>query len=208
MTISQATPARAEAVLEFWFGEAAADPAAVARQYPLWFGAADETDDLIRRRFGADHAAAAAGELDGWAETARGRLALIVLLDQFSRNLHRRQAEAFAQDPRALALTREGLRRGHDAALRPMERGFFYLPLEHAEELAAQEQSVACYRRLLAEAGEPWREPLQGMLDYAVDHHDIIRRFGRFPHRNAVLGREYTAEERAYLDSGAERYGQ
>jgi uncharacterized protein (DUF924 family) len=206
MTMSQATPARAQAVLEFWFGEAAAEPAAVARQYPLWFGAADETDNLIRRRFGADQAAAAAGELDGWAATPRGRLALIVLLDQFSRNLHRRRPEAFAQDARALALTREGLRLGHDQALAPMERGFFYLPLEHAEELAAQEQSVACYRRLLAEAG--WREPLQGMLDYAVDHHDTIRRFGRFPHRNAVLERESTAEERAYLDGGAERYGQ
>jgi uncharacterized protein (DUF924 family) len=180
----------AEAVLAFWFAEENA-----AR----WFAADAAFDAQIRTRFGAVAAAAAGGQLDGWTRTPLGWLALLILLDQFSRNLHRNDAAAWAQDQKALKLALAGIERGDDRALPPLQRVFAYLPLEHAEDLAVQQRSVALFEALCAESGAEQRATFEGFLDYARRHRDVIARFGRFPHRNAVLGRPSTAQEAIYL---------
>lgn len=191
---------RAEEILQFWFGELDEggwdfDPA----RYDLWFGKSPETDRVVTERFGEDARAAAEGRLDPWAETPRGRLALVLLLDQFPRHIHRGKPEAWAQDPKAQRIVLEGLARGHDQALRPIERSFFYLPFEHAEDAALQARSVALYRALAEAAPEAVRARYASFLDYAIRHQVIIDRFGRFPHRNAILGRESTEKEEAFL---------
>src|SRR5689334_2099390 len=182
--------ATADDVLAYWF---APGPERAAR----WFRGDAATDADCRRRFAATLDAAARGELDGWSATPRGRLALIVVLDQFSRNIHRGTPRAFAQDARALALCLDGLARGDDRTLTPDERGFFYLPLEHAEDAAMQARSVACFEALAAEAPEA-----AGFLPWAREHRDVIARFGRFPARNATLGRPSTPDEEAFLARG------
>jgi uncharacterized protein (DUF924 family) len=189
-----------EEILAFWFG-AAFDPAAppAADRQRLWFGKNDATDRLIRERFGGDVERAARGGLERWAGEPRGRLALIILLDQFTRNIYRDSPQAFACDHKALALCRDGVTHGHDRALPPLQRVFFYLPMEHAEDLAEQERCVAAFETLLTEAPPGAEKAFEGFLDYARRHRDIIARFGRFPHRNAVLGRPSTAEEQEFL---------
>lgn len=192
--------ARQEEILEFWFGPPEGD----GWEFPeerleLWFGRSQEVDDLIRERFGADAEAAARGGYDDWARTPRGRLALLILLDQFPRHLHRGKPGAFAQDPKAQELVREGLRLGHHRELRPVERSFFYLPLEHAEDLELQNLSVALYQELADAAPEAARPRYLSFLDYAERHQVIVARFGRFPHRNAFLGRKTTPEEAEFL---------
>ena len=188
-----------EAVLEFWF------PADTARANALWWGKNEALDAEIDERFGALHRQACAGELDGWAETARGRLALIVLLDQFSRNLHRGDAKTYAHDAKATALALEGIDKGHDCELPPQQRMFMYMPLEHSEALAHQEQCVGLVEALAAEvAAEPDVDPERAKkfgdyVDYAIRHRDIVARFGRFPHRNEILGRDTTDEEAEFL---------
>jgi uncharacterized protein (DUF924 family) len=191
--------ARAEELLAFWFGPLDADGLAGEAAVARWFEGGPAFDEELRRRFGALHAEARAGLLDGWAETTRGRLALVLLLDQLSRNLHRGSAEAYAGDAHALALAREALERGEDRALALCERVFLLLPFEHAEDLAAQETSVAGFRALAEQAPPRARELFASFLDYAVRHRDVIARFGRFPHRNAALGRATTDAERAHL---------
>ena len=191
---------RAREILEFWFGPEEErgwefEPA----RYELWFGRMPETDRLVTQRFGADARAAAAGEFDDWAATPQGRMALVILLDQFPRHIHRGRPEAFAQDPRAQALVVQGLRLGHDQALSPIERSFFYLPLEHAEDRELQARSVELYQALADAAPESVKDRYLSFLDYAIRHKEIIDRFGRFPHRNAILGRESTEEEKAFL---------
>jgi uncharacterized protein (DUF924 family) len=193
---------QAEEILSHWF---AGDPS-VARSF--WFSGDPDTDRQIRERFADDHVRLLRSALDGpasgaelaqWAGSARGRLALILVLDQFSRHLHRGDAAAFAGDRHALALTQDGIATGLDRQLAPFERYFFYMPLMHAEDLAAQEQGVAAFRALRDEAPVSQREVLELALDYARRHRDVIARFGRFPHRNAALGRSTTAEEAAFL---------
>ena len=180
-------------ILEFWF------PADQTRANQLWWGKQAQLDAEIRERFGTTLTAAKAGQLDAWAEHARGRLALIITLDQLSRNVYRDDPEAYASDERARALTREGLERGHDRELAPIERVFFYLPLEHSESLADQERCVALFRQLVDDVDPTQRERYAGFLDYAVRHRDIVARFGRFPHRNALLGRTSSPEELEFL---------
>ena len=186
-------------VLEFWF------PADSARANKLWWGKDPALDAEITEEFGPTLAAAKAHELDAWADTARGRLALIVVLDQLSRNILRGDPETYAADAQARALTHAGLERGHDAEVRPIERLFFYLPLEHSEALADQERCVGLMEALAAEvAAEPGvdearRKQFAGFVDYAIRHRDIVARFGRFPHRNALLGRPSTPEELEFL---------
>lgn len=176
-------------VREFWFGE----PPYAARAE--WFRKDDAFDEQIRHRFGVQIDAAVKGRLPpAWDADTPGRLAQLLLLDQFTRNVHRGQAAAFAGDARALALARAMVERGEDRSLPPLQRWFVYLPFEHAEDLAEQDRSVALFETLAAE--EP---ALADALDYARRHRDVIVRFGRFPHRNAALGRESTPEEAAYL---------
>jgi uncharacterized protein (DUF924 family) len=142
------------------------------------------------------HHAAARGEYDAWAKTAEGALALLILLDQFPRNLYRKSAHAFATDPKARGIARAAIAEGFDRQVEPLLRPFFYLPFEHSEDLADQEACVALCERLAQETGD------EETLKWARLHLDIIARFGRFPHRNAVLGRTTTPEERAFLDEG------
>jgi len=179
--MSDATPTAAD-IVAFW---REAGP-------KRWFEKDTAFDDEIRDRFLAVHEAAAAGKLAGWEQTAEGALALLILLDQFPRNMFRGQARAFATDLLARAITAGALVRGFDAQVPREMRSFFYLPFEHSEDLADQERSLALYKA----AGDA------DDLKWAELHADIIRRFGRFPHRNAVLGRATTSEEQAFLDEG------
>lgn len=157
-----------------------------------WFKKDPAFDDEIKRRFLAAHEAAAAGTLSAWETSAEGTLALLILLDQFPRNMFRGDARAFATDPHARAVAAGALVRGFDAQVPAAMRAFFYLPFEHSETLADQERSLALYKASGDADGLKWAEA----------HADIIRRFGRFPHRNAALGRATTAAEQAFLDGG------
>jgi uncharacterized protein (DUF924 family) len=170
-----------EEVLEFWF---VGDPATYRRE---WFEKHDAFDAACQR-FADALRDAKSGKFDRWEETPRGALALIILLDQFSRNLHRNSPEAFAADAKARDIARATIVRNFDLALGPMERMFIYLPFEHSEDLADQDAAVRLYTLL----GEE-------MVQYAEDHRAVIRRFGRFPRRNAALGRTSTREELDYL---------
>ncbi len=183
-------------VLDFWFG---ADDEPVAAKNARWFGASDEVDRIVRERFGAASAAAVAGQLDAWAGEPRGWLALLILLDQFPRNIHRAGPLAFAGDVHARAIAAAGIARGDDYQLKRIERLFCYLPFEHAEDLAAQEHAVRLVTALRDEMPPVERGPYDDFLGYAIRHRDVIERFGRFPHRNRVLGRTDTPEEHDYL---------
>lgn len=192
--------ARAEHLLDLWFGPTN-DPYAVPPELAKrWFSRSDELDAALRADFLDDHARATRGELDAWAATARGRLALLLLLDQLSRNMFRGTPAAFASDPKALALCLEGLERGHSRELRPVERQFHYMPLMHAETVEAQDRCVALFAELAAEVPEDGRAPFANAHDYAARHRDIVVRFGRFPHRNAILSRPSTPEELVFLE--------
>lgn len=186
-------------VLDFWFGPGGKSDAAARERLELWFGGSEETDRLIRERFAADLERAAAGGYDTWVEGPRGALALIILLDQFPRNIHRGSPRAYACDERSLALCLSGMARRFPRCLSVVERAFFFLPLEHAEDLRMQNRSVRAFEELLNEAPPASKKLCAGFLDYAVRHREIIERFGRFPHRNAVLGRPSTPEEEAFL---------
>ncbi|AHV34850.1 hypothetical protein AI20_06510 [Aeromonas hydrophila YL17] len=187
-------------LLTFWFGEESDDVTRAKRQAPLWWGKNSDTDALLASRFGDQASAAAAGDLAHWAEAAEGRLALILLLDQLPRNIHRGTPAAFAQDAKARDLCLKGLSLGADLALPPLERVFFYLPLEHAESREQQARSVTLFEGLAAEQADgPAQETFAGFADFARSHQVIVERFGRFPHRNAILGRASTAEETDFL---------
>ncbi|KAJ8738900.1 DUF924 domain-containing protein [Aeromonas veronii] len=187
-------------LLALWFGDEADDVLRATRQAPLWWGKSSETDALLASRFGELAEAAAKGSLAHWADLPSGRLALILLLDQLPRNIHRGTPAAFAQDPLARDLCLKGLSIGADKSLSQLERVFFYLPLEHAESREQQARSVALFEALAAEqAGTPAQAAFAGFADFARRHQVIIERFGRFPHRNDILGRTSTPEEAAFL---------
>jgi uncharacterized protein (DUF924 family) len=198
-------PVRAQEILQFWFGPRPYTLAAVQQHSRFWFGSArapeliPQTDELIRERFADTVQAAAAGELRSWDSSPRRRLALILVLDQFSRHCYRGQGQAYAQDHAALSLSISGMQFGADAALDPIERIFFYMPLQHAESLDVQDESVAAFRRLLSEAPAELRDFFTDSLRAAVEHRYLIERFGRFPYRNAALGRENNEREADWL---------
>lgn len=195
-------------ILEFWFGVTRHNIASIPEWSEFWFKAGVELDEPIRERFGGTLEDAIAGDLDKWAETASGRMALIIVLDQFSRNVYRGTPTAFAQDEKSLGLTQEGIIRGHDGLLSPVERAFFYMPMQHTESIAVQTQSVSLYEALADSVPEDARKIFENFTGHARLHRDIIARFGRFPHRNGILGRESTEEERAYLGGDAPTFGQ
>lgn len=170
-------------------------------QFGWWFGGG--ADSVIAERFSLLLEKATGGDLDHWSHAPRSRLALIVVLDQFSRSVHRGTAQAFAQDQKALALALEGIEIGHYAALEtPWEKTFFFLPLGHSEELAHVQAAVELAEQLAAEAPPELRRMLEHSASQARGHRDVIARFGRHPHRNALLGRQSTPEELDYLASG------
>ncbi len=197
----------AQALLDHWFADG------LERGWPseprgwLWFSAGPAQDAELRDRFGAAVDQALAGSLDGWAATPTGRLALVLLLDQLPRNLFRGQPGAFAGDARAQALASEAVDTGQDRLLPTVARVFLYMPFMHAENLALQDLCVRCFERLRTEAPPELQSTLDENLRYARLHRDIVLRFGRFPHRNAAMGRESTAEETEFLKDGP-RFGQ
>ncbi len=168
-------------ILDFWFASE-----------DLWFKKDDAFDEIIRQRFVADHESAAAGGLADWRETPDGCLALIVLLDQFPRNMFRGTARAFATDALAINITETAVDRGFDQALPAVRRRFVYMPLMHAEDVDHQRRCVDLFEAL---------ENDPGGVEYAIKHLEIIQRFGRFPHRNEILGRLSTPEEAAFLET-------
>ena len=203
----------ARSVRDFWFGTVPLTADGLTRRMPFWFGEGGSTlrerrDEHIRVRFGALLERAARGELAAWADGPRRRLSLIILLDQFPRNIFRGSARAYAHDAQALALALSGMQSGADAALNVVERIFFYMPLQHAESREVQEESVAAFRRLLTEAPESLRDHFASALRSAENHHEIIERFGRFPYRNRTLGRECSPAELEWLRAGGSSFGQ
>ena len=191
-----------EAVLRFWFPDLAdADHERMVRQFRWWFGGG--ANAAITGRFVPLLERAGKGELDRWSAEPRSRLALIIVLDQFARSAYRDTPRAFAQDSKALALALEGLENGHYAALEtPWAKTFFLLPFGHSEDLAHSERAVSLAEQLAVDAPPQWRRILEHSVSQARGHRDVIARFGRHPHRNAVLGRTSTPEELAYLATG------
>ena len=183
---------RAREVLDFWFG--APDSEEFGQERKMWFRKRAAFDAQLRERFGALLDAACAGELDAWRATPEGALALVIVLDQFSRNCHRGTSRAFSADNKALEIARAMVARGDDLRLPTLQhRSFAYLPFEHAESAEAQRESLRLF-------GELAKDPEgQGYYDYALRHAKVIERFGRFPHRNAQLGRTSTEDETAFL---------
>jgi uncharacterized protein (DUF924 family) len=194
-------------VLRFWFEDGLEQGWPSSNMSALWFRANRGTDAEIEERFGTFVEAALWSELVDWEGRARSRLALIILLDQFTRNIYRGTARAFAGDHRAQTLVQEGLALSMDEELPWVGRVFFYMPLMHAEDEDLQDRAVACYQRLHDAAPPEIAEKVKGNIKFAKEHQEIIQRFGRFPHRNRVLERESTEEELAFLEN-ASSYGQ
>lgn len=184
-------------VLHFWFG-APSDPG-FGNTRPIWFAKSAATDELVRDRFGSTVEAALNGEIDDWARSPRGALAAIIVLDQFPRNIYRDTPRSFAGDAQALRRASNLVDRDDDRLLGHFERWFVYMPFEHSEFLNDQLESVRLFEQLA-------REGLAEPLPWAIKHHDVIKRFGRFPHRNAILGRESTAEEIEFLKEQGSRF--
>ena len=193
---------RIEKILEFWFGTFPNAWTGDESKYEMWFRNGAAYDSEIFSRFGTDYIRAVDGELDNWTESPRGRLALIILLDQFSRHIHRGTAESFAQDEKSQQLSIEGISAGDDLNLHPVERSFFYLPLEHAEDMELQNLSIEAFRQLIQDVPEQYRKPFEASLEWAEKHRYVIERFGRFPELNEILGRESTTEEMAFIEEG------
>ena len=195
----QETPA---SIHEFWFGKnfASLDDVGVAQQQKaLWWGKDAGLDAGMRGRFAACLTTATAGKLDHWADTTSGLLSLVILCDQFPRNIYRAMAQSFATDPMARRMAHLGLRRDLLPRLRPIEQVFMLMPLEHSEDLEDQNLSVQQFEALAREVAKPWRPIFEGYADYARRHRDVIARFGRFPHRNAILRRASTEQEIEFL---------
>jgi uncharacterized protein (DUF924 family) len=190
------TPASIHA---FWFGEMADDGTVASRQAKLWWGKDDQVDAGMRQRFARWVAMAGHGGLDAWADTPPGLLSLVLLTDQFPRNIHRGRPEAFATDAVARLWVHRALEHDMQRLLRPIERLFLYLPLEHSESLADQDLAVAHLEALARQQADQGSQAFDGYADYARRHREVIARFGRFPHRNAILGRISSAEELAFL---------
>ncbi|NER80880.1 MAG: DUF924 domain-containing protein [Leptolyngbya sp. SIO1D8] len=188
-------------ILTFWFGDPAVADGDYGQQRRIWFHKDPEFDQQVRERFLETYELARTGLYDGWGETPPGALALVVLLDQLPRNMFRGLPKSFEADAQALAVAQQAIAQGFDLALIPVERVFLYLPLEHSEDMAHQDQSVALFEVLVQDIPE-----LQTTLDYAYRHRDVIGRFGRFPHRNEILGRLSTPEEVQFLQQRGSRF--
>lgn len=198
---SQYEKGRQEEILNYWFGELGEGEAPSGDYYVKWFGKRSEVDEYIKTTFEDDLELAVGGKLKSWEDASRSNLALIILLDQFSRNIYRGTAKAFAHDSLAIEICLRGIENGFDKRLHPVERLFFYMPLEHSEDLEMQKKSVEYFSMLEKLFSFP--QSLASMITefrkYAEMHYVTIKRFGRFPHRNEILGRESTTEEIEFL---------
>ncbi|WP_236188695.1 DUF924 family protein [Pseudomonas pharyngis] len=186
-------------LLDWWFGQSESAKDVTAEKGKLWFGKKDSQDLEARERFGVFVDQALAGELTEWTQHPEGWLALVLLLDQLPRMIFRDTPKAFSGDLRAQKLVAQGIAADFDRQLKPIQRLFIYLVFEHCENLAVQNEAVSRFIELVAEQPEAERGVFVDNLDYAERHQRVIARFGRFPHRNAVLGRESTVEELEFL---------
>jgi len=187
-------------ILTYWLDPKPETEDDAAARWRFWFTSSESVDREIRERFAPLVAKARRGELDGWTATPRGTLALIVLIDQFSRNLHRGTPGAFSADDRALEIARFGFANGSFADFDVFDNLFAALPFRHAEDVTAQRTALDIAQRDALRGKPAWKRFLDDSVDFARKHYDVIARFGRFPHRNAVLGRTTTPEENEYLE--------
>ncbi|MCJ0975314.1 DUF924 domain-containing protein [Pseudomonas sp. PS1] len=199
-------PAPWRDLLLWWFGEGGTAREIADAKSRLWFGYKAEQDAEARERFGEWVDQALAGELSDWAESPEGWLALVLLLDQLPRMIYRGTPRAFAGDERAQQLVRDGMAHGGDVLLTPLQRVFIYLVLEHAEHLGLQDQAVQQFETLVTIAAPDEQALFADFLDYAERHRQVIARFGRFPHRNDILGRASTEAEQAFLAEPGSRF--
>ena len=207
-TITDDDQAKIERILAFWFKEQTLSAPQIDRRMDVWFGGDPVFDHEIEKEFSDDVEQACEGKLDHWADDPRGRLALILLIDQFRRNIYRNDVKAFAHDKTALKLCVEGAMEKKDKGLSPIERVFFYMPLQHAESKKVQAKAVELYTRLAESVSPTMQETFLTVAQFAELHKDIVDQFGRFPHRNKLLGRENTPEEDEYLAGDSPDFGQ
>ncbi len=191
-----------EEILCFWFDEGELNSDKLEERITLWFEAGPAIDAEIWNKFGRSITDAAAGRLDGWKRIARGRLALVLLLDQFPRHVYRGHKQAFSSDELALSLCLSGIEAGLDRDLSIIERTFFYMPLQHAEDLSIQDKGVQTFQQLLSISPSDIQPHIYRFFMSARSHRNIIAQFGRFPHRNRALGRKSTLDESEYLKLG------
>lgn len=208
MTDTDAGAVTPDDILDFWFGTLTGPTDHDPAKAKLWWGGSKALDEEIGERFGARFEQARSGALDAWLDSPRSALALIILLDQFSRNLGRGTPDAFASDAKAQSICLAAIDRGHDAELRPIERGFLYMPLMHAESRELAARSVALFEALSDDTKRRCPSDHPDFLPHAKQHAEIVQRFGRYPHRNQILGRSNTAEEEAFLQAGGPSFGQ
>jgi len=207
-TITDDDQIRIDAVLAFWFKEQELSAPQIDRRMDIWFSEDPVFDHEIEKEFADEVAKASKGQLDHWTSKSHGRLALIILIDQFRRNIYRNTAKAFSKDQLALKLCVQGAMEKADRELTAIHKVFFYMPLQHAESRKVQAKSVELYRRLAETVSPTLRETFMTVAQFAELHKDIIDRFGRFPHRNQLLNRENTREEDEYLAGDAPDFGQ
>lgn len=207
-TITGDDEVRINRILSFWFHQHDLTAPQIDGRMDIWFSEDPAFDHEIEKEFLGDVEDASRGALDHWAHAPAGRLALILLLDQFRRNIYRNTAEAFARDKAALKLCVEGVVAKHDKELTPVQRVFFYMPLQHSESFKVQAKSVDIYTRLAKAVSPTLRETFDTVAQFAELHCDIIEQFGRFPHRNRALNRKNTAEEEQYLSGDTQTFGQ
>ena len=197
---------QAQVVLDFWFGTLENKYHIPEEKTDMWFRNGSAYDEIIRAEFLEVHKKACNEELPEWLNFPKSILALILLLDQFSRHLYRNQAKAFAQDEQCLRLVQKGIREGFDRDLYLVERQFFYMPLMHAEDIHLQKLSIKMFSNLLNDAPMKLKQSFKSTLSFAESHHHVITQFGRFPELNKILGRENTTEEIAFLNTGKYRF--
>ncbi len=197
-------------IVEFWLADSLDSPERASARRDWWYRGGPEVDDEIRARFGplVPRACARDPELTGWRETPEGALALILLLDQFTRNIHRGTVDAYAGDAPAFEIVRHAIGQGLDRVLHPVACIWLYHPFHHSEDLAEQDHGLDLLRALRRAADPAWRAYVDRSIQGWTRHRDIVARFGRFPHRNAVLGRPSTPEEEAHMAEGGESFGQ
>jgi uncharacterized protein (DUF924 family) len=186
-------------VLDFWFGSSTDSGAILKEKMKLWFVKDPENDQKMKSIFGYDVEKGSHGHYDNWSDTPEGRLGLIILLDQFSRNIYRNTPESFANDPKALMLSLEAIDEKIEKSLIPIYQVFYYMPLMHSEEISIQRKCVEMFKQLQSEVDDSLKKTIGGNIDYAIQHMKIVERFHRFPHRNAILGRASTEEEVEFL---------
>ena len=207
-TITDDDQIRIDAIVTFWFTEQELSAPQIDRRMDIWFGQDNVFDHECKNEFAGDVEAASGGGLGHWAHEPRGRLALILLLDQFRRNIYRDTVDAFAKDSAALKLCVEGAMEKKDRGLSPIQRVFFYMPLQHAESKKVQAKSVELFAKLAESVARPYRETFETITQFAELHRDIVEQFGRFPHRNELLNRKNTPEEDEYLSGDTPDFGQ